>query len=77
MTVGELIATLQKFRAERRVVVRGYEGGCDDIGKPYDVRLALDALAEDWYGPHRVVPDGGEPALLLPDLRSFRTERLP
>lgn len=37
MTVDELIKALMTFPPETRVVVRGYEGGYDDIPPPLDL----------------------------------------
>jgi hypothetical protein len=76
MTVGDRIAMLYRFPSDRRVVVRGYEGGCDDIAAPDEVRLILNVLGDEWYGTHLAVEQDGEPAALLPDARGFRTERL-
>lgn len=43
MTVGELVAMLHRSLADRRVVLRGYEGGCDDVAAPQEVRILPNA----------------------------------
>jgi hypothetical protein len=69
MTVGELILALMKFSADWRVVVVGYETGCDDLRPLQVVRLKLDVNEDDWNGPHKVA-DYGEPAVLISDIRN-------
>jgi hypothetical protein len=53
MTVEELIRILQKFPGGQRVVVDGYEGGCDEIGPINNARiLAFEntKLQDSWGG---------------------------
>ena len=66
MTVGELIESLSKIEdKEIRVMVRGYEGGVNDmvIGNGIDnttpaiINVALDVNTEWYYGAHERVGD--------------------
>jgi len=57
MTVKQLIEVLSKLEdQEARVMVKGYEGGVDDIGDiiPAIVNIALDVNEEWYYGRHEV-----------------------
>ncbi len=63
MTVRELIESLSKIEdQEVRVMVRGYEGGVDDIvigngidNTPAIIHVALDVNREWYYGKHEKV----------------------
>jgi hypothetical protein len=74
MTVGELIAELQKHDATARVVVDGYEHGYSDVFDVVDTEVELRGnSADDWWcGLHREVDSGGcfegqiVPAVYLP-----------
>ena len=60
MTVKQLIEVLQKIEdQEVRVMVRGYEGGVDDImdNTPAIIHVALDVNKEWYYGKHERVDD--------------------
>ena len=66
MTVRELIESLSKIEdKEIRVMVRGYEGGVDDIVIGNDIDnntpaihyVALDVNEEWYYGKHERVDD--------------------
>lgn len=52
MTVGEMIAQLQKFAPDARVVVAGYEGGFADVTKLASQPLRLNMNDSWFYGPH-------------------------
>jgi len=53
MTVAELIAILQTQDQTLRVVVRGYEGGVNDVGGCTPVLLILDAhRGSSYMGRH-------------------------
>ena len=60
MTIKELIEVLNKIEdQEVRVMVKGYEGGVNDIGNntPGIIHIALD-VNEEWYmGRHERVDD--------------------
>ena len=51
-TVAELIAELQKYPPNMRVMGPGYEGGLHDIGGTVEVNVALNINTEWYYGPH-------------------------
>lgn len=54
MNIQQLIEELQKHPPEMRVIVRGYEGGYDDVEPPELTQIRLNVHAEtDWfYGRH-------------------------
>jgi preprotein translocase subunit YajC len=60
MTVQELIKILETLNPETRVVIKGYEGGVDDVQKVIDVFIALDKNTEWYYGKHEVVTSNKE-----------------
>lgn len=64
MTIGELIEHLKKLDKNRRVVVRGYEGGFHDINVENirEIRLKLSYWGDNlsYYGPHEEVYDEDE-----------------
>ena len=63
MTVKELIQQLQNMPPEQLVVIRGLEGGVDEVSDLENVRVALD-VNEDWYyGAHEILDprDHGDP----------------
>lgn len=55
MTVVELITQLQQYDPNRRVVVRGYEDGCEIVNSTATVRLVNDPkvpwFSGDWQRP--------------------------
>ena len=66
MTVRELIESLSKIEDQDiRVIVKGYEGGYDDIvigngidnNTPAIVNIALDVNDEWYYGRHEMIED--------------------
>ena len=54
MTVEELINALQQFDPKLRVIMRGYEGGLDDIGSLQGVQAALNVHDAWYYGKHEL-----------------------
>ena len=52
MTVGELIEQLRALDPELRVVVRGYEGGVNDVSELRHLKIELDANSAWYYGRH-------------------------
>ncbi len=54
MTVEELIAVLQKYPSDLRVVVNGYEEGYDDLAPEQitQTRIVLNTGKHDWQGVH-------------------------
>ena len=60
MTVKQLIEILSQIEdQETRVMVKGYEGGVDDISTntPAIINVALDVRSEWYYGAHVVVSE--------------------
>ena len=59
MTIQELVAMLQGYPPELRVVVNGYEDGYDDLtpGQLSAVKIALNTGKNEWEGEHGD-PDG-------------------
>ena len=54
MTVEKLINALQQFDPKLRVIMRGYEGGVDDIGSLQDLQIALNVHDAWYYGKHEL-----------------------
>jgi hypothetical protein len=52
MNVDQLIKRLQMYPQDLRVVIRGYEGGYDDINNFEQLKIVLDYNAEWYYGKH-------------------------
>jgi hypothetical protein len=57
MTVSKLIEELQKYPKDTRVVVRGYEGGVDDVGYLEDTYISLNENTAWYYGKREVTDD--------------------
>lgn len=71
MTVQELIEVLQGIEDKtRRVVIRGYEGGVDDVGYCEEINIRLNYYDQWYYGQHEQVfrpehLEGSVPAVQL------------
>lgn len=52
-------ARIEQGRGGERVMVRGYEGGLDDLAEVRDEEVYLDQLRETYYGPHVPLDQGG------------------
>lgn len=66
MNIEELIAHLKNYPPHMRVIVKGYEGGYNDIMSLMEKHIALNVHSEDYYGAHDDAEDGkGIAALLL------------
>ncbi len=52
MNVSELIEKLKDFPPYTRVVVRGYEGGIDDVDEIEEIEVYLNCRTLLCYGPH-------------------------
>ena len=65
MKVMELIALLSEMPAEADVIVKGYEGGVDDVVSVKMVKIAKDVHAEWYYGRHEIDEDGNVPAVYI------------
>jgi hypothetical protein len=55
VTVNQLIERLQKMPQEHMVVIRGFEGGVDEVTELEEARIELD-VNEEWnYGSHELL----------------------
>ena len=55
MRVSELIKILQEMSQDHMVVIRGYEGGVDEVTDLENARIELD-VNEEWnYGSHELL----------------------
>ena len=52
MNVNQLIKRLQMYPPDLRVVVRGYEGGYNDVDTFENIKIVLDYHSEWYYGKH-------------------------
>lgn len=57
MKVKELIQQLQELDQESIVVVRGYEGGVDDVVDVTPVQVQLNVNSSWWLGKHEICDD--------------------
>jgi hypothetical protein len=57
MTIQELCDRLSKFPPDTQVVVRGYEGGFNDVLNVEVVEMQLNVNAEHWYYGAHSKPD--------------------
>ena len=78
MTVGELIELLEAHPPGLRVVVQGYEDGCDDLA-PRSIRplkLALDVDDREYVGDHQdaeyLSPHNATPSAIVDALALHR-----
>ncbi len=61
MKVKELIETLSQLDPELMVVIRGYEGGVDEVDKYELCDVELNVNTEWYYGKHETLKKGEEP----------------
>jgi len=59
MTIAELIEKLKEYPQDLRVVVRGYEGGVDDVSCFEEMEIYLNYNSSWWYGKHEEVDPYG------------------
>jgi hypothetical protein len=52
MNVNQLIKRLQMYPPDLRVVVRGYEGGYNDVDTFENIKIVLNYHEEKYYGKH-------------------------
>jgi hypothetical protein len=52
MNVDQFIKRLQMYPPDLRVVVRGYEGGYNDVSRFENLKIVLDYYDEWYYGKH-------------------------
>jgi hypothetical protein len=65
MKVMDLLTLLSEMPADADVVVKGYEGGVDDVINLKLVKIKKDIHAEWYYGRHEIDEDGGVQAVLI------------
>jgi len=68
MRVNELIALLSQMPATAQVVVKGYEGGMDDVADVKLVQIRRDAHGEWYYGRHAIDETGDVQAVFIAGL---------
>jgi hypothetical protein len=56
-TAKELIKALSTFPPDTRIVVRGYEGGVNDVVECCSRKIVLDVNNSFWYGSHERLCD--------------------
>ena len=64
MTANELIAELQKYPPETRVVVSGYEDGLDDISRVISTAIVATPILKPYEGRWER-EESGKPAIFL------------
>jgi len=58
MKAKDLLALLSQMPADADVVVKGYEGGVDDVVNVKLVKIKKDEHSEWYYGRHEIDEDG-------------------
>jgi hypothetical protein len=66
MKVKDLLALLSQMPADVDVVVKGYEGGVDDVVDVKLVKIKKDVHPEWYYGRHEIDEDGDVQAVFIP-----------
>lgn len=67
MKVSELIAELQKYDPDARVVIDGYEGGVGDLDRVTTLPVNLNVNTAFYYGEHEEAHgEADEVAVYLP-----------
>jgi hypothetical protein len=65
MKVKDLLALLSQMPADADVVVKGYEGGVDDVVNVKLVKIKKDVHSEWYYGRHEIDEDGDVQVVFL------------
>ena len=65
MKVIDLLRLLSQMPAEAEVVVKGYEGGVDDVINVKLVKIKKGVNAEWYYGRHEIDEDGDLQAVFI------------
>jgi hypothetical protein len=63
MKVKDILALLSQMPADADVVVKGYEGGVDDVVNVKLVKIKKDVHAEWYHGRHEIDEDGDVQAI--------------
>ena len=65
MKVKDLLTLLSEMPADADVVLKGYEGGVDDVLNVKLVKIKKDVHAEWYYGKHEINEDGDVQAVFI------------
>lgn len=65
MKVKDLLDLLSQMPADVNVVVKGYEGGADDIVNVKLVKIKKDVHTEWYYGRHEIDENGDVQAVYI------------
>ena len=65
MKVIDLLTLLSEMPADADVVLKGYEGGVDDVLNVKLVKIKRDVHAEWYYGRHEIDEDGDFQAVFI------------
>lgn len=65
MKVKDLLTLLSEMPVDADVVVKGYEGGVDDVVNIKLVKLRKDVNNEWYYGKHEINQDGDVQAVFI------------
>ena len=65
MKVKDLLDLLSQMPADVNVVVKGYEGGADDVVNVKLVKIKKDVHAEWYYGRHEIDENGDVQAVYI------------
>ena len=65
MKAKDLLALLSQMPADADVVVKGYEGGVDDVVNVKLVKIKKDVHSEWYYGRHEMDEDGDIQAVFI------------
>ena len=65
MKVKDLLTLLSQLPADVDVVVKGYEGGVDDVVNVKLVKIKKDVNVEWYYGRHEIDEDGDVQAVFI------------
>ena len=65
MKVKDLLDLLSQMPADVNVVVKGYEGGADDVVNVKLVKIKKDVHTEWYYGRHKIDENGDVQAVYI------------
>ena len=68
MRVNDLITLLSQMPGDAQVVVKGYEGGVDDVAEIKLVQIRKDVNNEWYYGRHEIDDAGDLQAVFIAGL---------
>jgi len=65
MKVADLLTLLSEMPADAEVVLKGYEGGVDDVLNVKLVKIKKDVSADWYYGKHEIDENGDIQAVFI------------